>query len=107
LAKFGPTATGIAAGPERRLGLRAYPNPFNPTTSIVFSIPRPGFAKLQIYDVTGRLVETLVNEPRSMGEHKVTWDSRDEKGSVVASGVYFVRLAFDRTVQTQTIVMLK
>jgi len=74
LTKFASTVTGIADGPEPRFELCAYPNPFNPTTTLAFRIPTSGFAKLQIYDVNGHRVETLVNGPESMGDHAVTWD---------------------------------
>ncbi len=64
-----------------------YPNPFNAITEIVFSLPRAMNAKLKIYDVTGRLVRTLVDEQFASGEHRVAFDARD-----VASGVYFYEL---------------
>lgn len=103
----GSPATGIVSVPDRALQLRAFPNPFNPTATVVFSIPRPGLVEVRIYDARGRQVQTLVNGPESAGGHTVTWDSRDETGAPVSSGVYFVRLTFDNTFHTQKIVLLK
>jgi uncharacterized protein (AIM24 family) len=108
LAKFGPTATGIVAAPiGYQLGIQGYPNPFNPATTIAYSLPKTGFVSLGVYDVQGRLLKTLVNETRTMGEHAVTWNGQDASGTTVASGVYFVRLEFGGQVRTRKIVLLK
>jgi hypothetical protein len=70
-----------------------YPNPFNPTTTIRFSIEQPDEIRLEIYDLAGRLVRTLIdNENKVAGEHLVLWDGRDDRGKPVGSGVYFYRL---------------
>ncbi|MBN4076392.1 T9SS type A sorting domain-containing protein [Gemmatimonas aurantiaca] len=69
-----------------------YPNPFNPSTSISFSLPKASNVTLTIYDITGRTVRTLLSEYRSAGFHTLLWDSADENGSKVASGVYLYRL---------------
>lgn len=69
-----------------------YPNPFNPTTAIEFSLPHSGSILLEIYDITGRKVRTLVNSPLNAGLKRVVWDSRDEFGDVVSSGVYLYRI---------------
>lgn len=70
-----------------------YPNPFNPTTTIVYHIVTEGPAKLDIYNVRGQYVATLVNEPKSRGKHQAVWNGKDSGGKTVASGVYFVRLS--------------
>jgi len=69
-----------------------YPNPFNPTTYIHFSIPVKETVKLSIFDVTGRLVKSLINEKVAAGEYGFQWDGRDEAGSIVPSGFYFYKL---------------
>ncbi|MCI0691182.1 ASPIC/UnbV domain-containing protein [candidate division KSB1 bacterium] len=70
-----------------------YPNPFNPTTAIRFAIEKPGVIRLEIYDLAGRLVRTLINnENKISGGHLVIWDGRDDHGKPVGSGVYFYRL---------------
>ena len=70
----------------------AWPNPFNPQTTIEFTNPRQGAVQLHVYDVQGRLVRTLVAETMTAGSHSVMWDGRDEAGLGAASGVYFARL---------------
>ena len=70
-----------------------YPNPFNPTTTISYQIATDSMAKLDIYNIKGQFVKTLVNEPKVMGEHQAVWDGKDFRGKGVASGVFFVRLS--------------
>ena len=72
--------------------LQNYPNPFNPSTTIGFSVSQSGSALLEIYDLTGRHVRTLLSGDVAAGNHSVQWDGRDERGSSVGSGVYFYRL---------------
>ncbi|MEF3694441.1 MAG: C25 family cysteine peptidase [Candidatus Cloacimonadota bacterium] len=69
-----------------------YPNPFNPETTIRFSLAQPGSARLTIYNMRGQVVKTLVNSQLSSGQHSFVWNGRDEAGTGVASGVYFYRL---------------
>lgn len=102
--------TGVVLQPQVPRDLHAlysYPNPFNPTTTIVYSIPSAGFVSLRIYDVTGRLVQTLKKEPNTSGEHRVVWDGRNAKGQMTSSGVYFVRLETGSAVLTRKVLLLK
>jgi hypothetical protein len=69
-----------------------YPNPFNPTTTIAYSVPTTSQTTLGIYNIKGQLVRTLVNGVMTAGNHSITWNGTDENGSSVASGVYFYRL---------------
>jgi Domain of unknown function (DUF362)/FlgD Ig-like domain len=69
-----------------------YPNPFNPSTTISFSASQRRAALLEIYDLTGRLIRTLLNGEVAAGNHSVLWDGRNERGISVGSGVYFYRL---------------
>jgi len=78
---------------SRAFALRAaQPNPFNPSTQIDFELEGPAQTSLRIYDARGRLVRTLVNQSMVAGEHSVQWDGRDDRGSSVASGSYFLSL---------------
>lgn len=70
--------------------LRVYPNPFNPSTQIHFTMPVEGMARLRIYNLHGQLVRELLHEHRVAGEHSVPWDGRDDRGLAAASGVYFI-----------------
>jgi hypothetical protein len=67
--------------------LSAYPNPFNPSTTISFALPEADIVRIAVYDVSGRWIQTLVNEQRAAGRHTVTFDARD-----LPSGVYFARM---------------
>jgi 1,4-alpha-glucan branching enzyme len=76
-------------------GLRlapARPNPARGATSVTFGLPAAGHARLELYDVRGRRVRTLVDGARAAGEHVARWDGRDEAGAPAAAGVYFLRL---------------
>jgi hypothetical protein len=83
------------------------PNPFNPATVIRFQLGQPERVRLAIYDLTGRLVKMLVDEPRDSGLHSVSWNGCDEKGRRLASGVYFCRLEAGATVESRRLLMVK
>ena len=83
------------------------PNPFNPTTTIAYDLPRGVQVSLTIYDVHGREVRQLVNGTQPAGNHQVMWDGRNASNTQVASGVYFYRLAAGQFVQTKKMVLLK
>ena len=70
-----------------------YPNPFNPSTSIRFDVPRAAPVTVQVYDVLGRIVRTLVNERMSPGTYTTSWDGINEGGKQIGSGMYFYRLS--------------
>jgi hypothetical protein len=90
-----------------------YPNPFNPTTTIRFEIGAASGVQeavpttLKIYNILGQLVRTLVDEPKTPGVYYQTWDSKDEQGTKVASGVYFYQLRVDKYNDTKKMVLLK
>jgi hypothetical protein len=83
------------------------PNPFGPSTCIRFSILEPGPVRLSVYDVAGRLVATLVDEPREAGEHEAIWDGRDRRGEPVAAGIYFCRLKHPGATESRAMVLLR
>jgi hypothetical protein len=84
-----------------------YPNPFNPTTSIAFGLPTPGQVRLQVYNVLGQRVKTLVDEYMVAGNHVASWDSQDESGHAVSSGVYFYRLESGQFNETRKMMLVK
>ncbi len=84
-----------------------YPNPFNPTTTIAFSVAENGHVLLAIYDVRGRLVRTLVNEPRGVGSYRAVWDGKTDTGTRASSGVYFYRVSAGRFQSTKKMLLLK
>jgi len=80
------------------------PNPFARGTSIEYVLPNDAQVSLQIFDVNGRLIRTLVNGAGQPGVHRVAWDGRDQHGSILASGVYFYRLENgDKTITRKTV----
>ncbi len=84
------------------------PNPFNPITVIQYDIPNNGERViLRVYDVSGRLVRTLVDTTQGAGRHSVTWDGKDGRGRNAASGVYFYHLRTTRFKETKKMVLLR
>ena len=65
-----------------------YPNPFNPSTSISYELPKPENVRILIYDLAGRQVRELVNEHKQAGIYTALWDGRNQRGLLVASGLY-------------------
>jgi hypothetical protein len=84
-----------------------YPNPFNTATTISFELPSPTWVTLDIYNILGQHVCTLVDENRTTGSHEVQWDGRDGRGNTVASGVYFYRLKAGEKLLTKKMLLLK
>jgi hypothetical protein len=91
-----------------RLSLdNVFPNPFNPATTIHYTVPHAGAVDLRIYDVGGRLVRSLVSGLQTGGVHAAAWNGRDTNGAAAASGIYFVRLESAGQVSTRKIILLK
>jgi hypothetical protein len=84
-----------------------YPNPFNAQTTIEYTISRPGQVSLKVFNATGQLVKTLVNDYRPINRYVVTWDGTDEAGRPVASGVYFYQLVTGEYQQAKKMTLLK
>ena len=86
-----------------------FPNPFNPSTTIAFDIPegKEVSVRLNVYNMRGQLVRTLVNELKSEGSYQIQWDGTDNYGRRVSSGVYFYRITTGEFSQTRKMVILK
>jgi hypothetical protein len=84
-----------------------HPNPFNPETEIAFGLPKAGFVTLNIYNILGQDVITLVSGNMSAGEYRVIWNGTDRSGRAVSSGVYFFRMQSGYFSQTKRMVLLK
>jgi hypothetical protein len=93
------------AGPS--LSIETFPNPFNPHTRLRFTVPRDCRVRLDVYDVEGRHVRSLMNEQRTAGKHEVAWLGDDNTGKPVAGGVYFCRLEVDGAAITSKLVVLR
>lgn len=79
-----------------------YPNPFNPTTEINFTIPKSGFVELKVYDLTGRLIKTLVSDTKNAGSYNVEFNAEG-----ISSGVYFYKLSTDNFSDVKRMIILK
>jgi hypothetical protein len=87
-----------------------FPNPFNPATTIQFSVGSGGapiLTTLQIHNILGHKVRTLLDEPKNAGSHQVIWDGKDDSGKEVASGVYLYRIEAGDFTETKKLVLLK
>jgi len=89
---FTPTVVEDSTGPTNFAITGNYPNPFNPTTTIKFTIPETGFVNLNVYNITGQKIRELVADIMTAGSHSVMWDGKDENGMMVSSGIYLSRL---------------
>jgi C1A family cysteine protease len=98
--------SGVEEQP-RTLALRQnVPNPFNPATNIVYSVPTPAHVRLTVYDVNGRVVKSLVDRDLSADDYTTSWDGKSDAGEDVASGIYFYRLlADDRELERKMILL--
>jgi glucose/arabinose dehydrogenase len=94
--------------PAERIALEPnYPNPFNPTTRIEFSVPEKDRVNLSVYDVSGRHVRTLLDQTMRPDTYTEEWDGRDDHGNSLASGTYFYRLKVGNQTLTRKAVLLK
>ena len=84
-----------------------HPNPFNPSTDISFSLPRKSRVRLEIYNLLGQQVRSLLDDELMSGQHTITFDGRDNDGQAIASGVYFYRIKTADDVRTRKMVMIK
>ena len=79
-----------------------YPNPFNPSATVRFDVPEVSRVELQVYDVTGKLVETLLDDKMTAGQHQYTWQPQE-----MATGTYFLRLITANQTFTQKVTYVK
>ncbi len=112
LEYFGIPAGGDPSGTEDVPGITFrtshYPNPFNPNTTIKYSMPKAGHLSLKVYNVRGQLIKTLIDGVRPAGEDQtIVWDGSDNQGSTVSSGVYFYEARVGSEVKIGKMTLLK
>jgi parallel beta-helix repeat protein len=103
-------STGIDDIRENPMGFRLeqnYPNPFNPKTTIAFSLPVAGKITLEIFDVLGRKVRTLLQEYLQPGQYQADWDGRNEYGQPLSSGIYIYQLRTGNYLQTRSMHLIQ
>jgi hypothetical protein len=87
--------------------LQNYPNPFNLATTIAYAIPIPGEVTLEVFDLNGRVIRTLVRNHHEGGQYRVVWDGSTDSALPVSSGVYFLRLEYRKDARTLKILLVK
>lgn len=102
-----PTGVETEKVPPLQLALRITPMPARSNVGIAFDLPATGRAAISVYDVSGRLVRSIVSETRPAGHNAVTWDGRSRSGELAAAGVYFARLENAGEVLTRRIVLVR
>jgi hypothetical protein len=93
--------------PPSAFQMRNYPNPFNPETTISYTLPSAGLVTLQIYNSRGQMIRSLIQEEHPAGEHALIWNGKDNFGNSVASGLYLCRIACNGTYETKKMLLLK
>jgi Zn-dependent metalloprotease len=86
---------------------QSYPNPFNPTTTIIYQVPRPSEVQIEVYNTLGQKVRTLLKDYKEPGLYQVIWDGRNDRGAQVGSGVYLYRMVSGDFVKTRKMIMMK
>lgn len=99
--------TAQKAIPDAFMVSQNYPNPFNPSTDIAYALPEAGNVNVEIYNILGQQVKSLVNEYQDAGNYVITWNGDDESGSTVASGVYFYRVSAGQFKDIKKMVLMK
>jgi len=87
--------------------LKNYPNPFNPRTTISFEIAEKGKTEVEIYNVKGQKVKTLLSENLEAGNHSVIWNGKDNNEKLVASGMYFYKVSVNDNQRINKMIMIK
>lgn len=107
----GERATAVAeqtgAQPESFALLGNYPNPFNPATTVYFSLPQEQHLDLAIYNAAGQRIRTLSRDTWDAGYHQIAWDGRDDAGFNSASGIYIARLQSEKLRQSHSMLLLR
>ena len=101
------SANGSAGTPDSYALGDAYPNPFNPQTSVEFAVPSDGFVKIEIFNSVGQVVGSIVDQDLSAGAYTATWDAIDASGNQLSSGVYFYRMEAGEFTATRSMTLLK
>jgi len=93
--------------PEKFILKTNFPNPFNPITTIEFTLLYDAHLELTIYDARGRTVKNLINEKRFSGKGSIQWNSKDNHGQTVSSGIYFLVMNAGDFKKTNKMIFLK
>lgn len=84
-----------------------YPNPFNLATTVSFELRKNGYITLQVFDILGNMVKTIFEGELGPGTHDYVWEAEDKNGGPMSSGIYFLRMNFEGTIQTKKMILVK
>ena len=93
--------------PEQFALYQNYPNPFNPITTLRYDLPENSYVNVTVYDMLGRVVNTLVQESQTAGYKSVIWDGKNTNGKPVSAGIYLYQIQAGEYLQTKKMVLLK
>src|SRR5690606_4029895 len=82
----------ITENPENYILYKNYPNPFNPSTTIKFSVSDNSFVSIKVYNILGKEIKLLLKENLPAGEHYIQWEGKDNDGNSLSSGIYFIQM---------------
>jgi flagellar hook assembly protein FlgD len=97
----------IQSTPTEFALLQNFPNPFNPETTIQYNLSESADVTLQIYNVVGQVVRTLVAERQAAGRYRVQWSGSDDRGVPVSSGIYFYKVSAGKFQDVRKLMLLK
>ncbi len=97
----------IQSLPEEFSVLPAYPNPFNPSTTITYGLDTDSYVTIDIYDITGQLITTLMNTEQIQGWHKIQWNGTNQQSEKVPAGIYLSKIIAGNEVKTAKLMLLK
>jgi flagellar hook capping protein FlgD len=100
------TVPGLPTGTHAAIR-KAFPNPFNPSTTLELSVPKQGTVAVRIFDLQGRRVATLLDESMNAGVYRVRWNGQDDQGRTQSSGIYFAQIQSGGSRQSVRLTMLK
>ena len=111
----GATASSRVLGVENYLGVKpvdftvlpAYPNPFNPSTTIRYGLDDDSNVSIDIYDISGKLISTLFNAEQTQGWHSIQWNGTNQYGEQAPAGLYLSKITSDNEVKTNKLMLLK
>lgn len=102
--------TGFSESPESvadYLLLKNYPNPFNPSTKVIYNVPEEGIIKLSVINLLGEEVAELVNTVKPPGSYEIFWHGQDDSGRMQSSGIYIIKLQTKSSIKTKKVTLLK
>ncbi len=91
----------------RKLYITKLPNPFNNQTNIEFQVPNQSLIKLEIYNILGQKIRTLINQEKNPGTYSASWDGENDFGDSVNSGIYFLKFSSDKFSEIKKMTLLK